>query len=320
MKKWTKSAAAAAALIAAISLQTGAPAVHAAEAASKTAPAGGPTTAPAAASAKTAHANAVFNQMMRLLKSPSKQAEAVAYMEKNIYQVTPWQATIMVLKLENAEKANLDAWNDKFYRDNVQQKLIKLMKQGDDLTSLISKTNDKSLKTLFAGARDSGYRIDTAEGMFYLVLDYPRLQKVRPYVTNDIKSYIDIMTAETKAPFARDAALSVGWTEATKRALSDEAFLKSYPTSNRATQVKSLYNLYLGVSMYGLNNTPMFDYDTKKVDPEGKAALQAAVQKGDPSKSAYLKKIKGFLEVLEKNHDMLTPEVEEYRKAATGNW
>ncbi|MEI0739519.1 hypothetical protein VQ056_27755 [Paenibacillus sp. JTLBN-2024] len=73
------------------------------------------------------------------------------------------------------------------------------------------------------------------------------------------------MTAETKSPFARDAALSVGWTEATKRALSDEAFLKSYPTSNRATQVKSLYNLYLGVSMYGLNNTPMFDYDTKRL-------------------------------------------------------
>jgi hypothetical protein len=80
-----------------------------------------------------------------------------------------------------------------------------------------------------------------------------------------------------------------------------------------------VYNRYLGGSRYGLNNTPMFDYDTKKVDPEGKAALQAAVQKGDPSKSAYLKKIKRFLEVLEKNHDMLTPEVEKYRKAATGN-
>ncbi|MEI0739518.1 hypothetical protein VQ056_27750 [Paenibacillus sp. JTLBN-2024] len=144
------------------------------------APAGGPTAAPAAVSAKTAHANAVFNQMMRLLKSPSKQAEAVSYMEKNIYQVTPWQATIMVLKLENAEKANLDALNEKFYKDSVQQKLMKLMKQGDDLTSLINKTSDKNLKSLLKGARDSGYRIDTAEGMFYLVLDYPRLQKYAP--------------------------------------------------------------------------------------------------------------------------------------------
>ncbi|MDR9857327.1 hypothetical protein RJP21_27405 [Paenibacillus sp. VCA1] len=315
MMKWTKTTATAAALIAAISLQGGAAAVHAMNAAPKAAPGGAPIVVPA----KTAHANAVFDHMMNLLKSPSKQAEAVAYMEKNIYQVTPWQATTMVLKLENAEKANLDAWNDKFYRDNVQQKLMKLMKKGDDLTSLINKTSDKSLKTLFKGARDSGYRLETSEGMFYLVLDYPRFQKVRAYVTNDIKSYIDIMTVETKSPFANDAALSVGWTEVTKRALSDEAFLKSYPASNRATQVKSLYNLYLGVSMYGLNNTPMFDYDTKKVDPEGKAALQAAVSKGDPSKSGYLKKIKGFLEVLEKSHDVLTPEVEKYRKSVTSN-
>ncbi|MWV47071.1 hypothetical protein GRF59_26090 [Paenibacillus sp. HJL G12] len=312
--KFTKSAFTAAALIAAISLQAGAGATHAAG----TTTVNQTVSASTAASAKTAHANAVYNHMMSLLKSPSKQAEAVSYMEKNIYQVTPWQGSMMVLKLENAEKAHLDAWNDKFFKDSIQTKLMKLMKSGDDLTALINKTNDKSLKSLFKGARDSGYRIDTSEGMYYLVLDYPRFQKVRSYVSADIKSYIDIMTAETKAPFANDAALSIGWTEVTKRALAQEAFVKSFPHSNRTAQVKSLFNQYLSISMSGLNNTPLFDYDTKKVDAKAKAALQAAVSKGDPTKSGYIKKLQGFLDVLKKNNDTLTPEVDKYRKAASG--
>lgn len=312
--KLSKSAVTAAALIAAISLQAGAGAIHAA----------GTTAAPkaisssSAASAKTAHQNAIYNHMMSLLKSPSKQAEAVSYMEKNIYQVTPWQGSMMVLKLENAEKANLDAWNNKFFKDSIQSKLMKLMKSGDDMTSLINRTSNKSLKSLLKGARDSGYTLQTSEGSFYLVLDYPRFQKVRSYVSSDIKSYIDIMTTETKAPFANDGALSIGWTEVTKRALSQEAFVKSFPHSNRTAQVKSLYTMYLNISMSGLNNTPLFDYDTKKADAKAKAALQAAVSKGDPSKSAYLKKLKGFLDVLEKNNDVLTPEVDKYRKAASG--
>lgn len=311
--KFNKSAITAAALIAAMSLQAGAGAIHAA----------GTTAAPKAvsssssASAKTAHQNAIINNLMKLLKNPSKQAEAVSYMEKNIYQMSPWQASMMVLRVENAEKANLDAWNDKFFKDRIQSTLMKLMKSGDDLTSLINKTSDKSLKSLFKGARDSGYRLDTSEGMYYLVLDYPRFQKVRSYVSADIKSYIDIMTTETKAPFANDAALSIGWTEVTKRALAQEAFLKSFAYSNRAVQVKSLYNQYLSTSLYGLNNTPMFDYDTKKVDAEAKAALQAAVSKGDVTKSGYLKTIKGFLDVLDKNNDILTPEVDKYRKSVT---
>ncbi|MCJ8014086.1 hypothetical protein MUG84_20450 [Paenibacillus sp. KQZ6P-2] len=312
--KFGKSAITAAALIAAISLQAGAGVIHAEEANAAT----NTVSVSTAASAKAAHANAIYNHMMNLLKSPAKQAEAVSYMEKNIYQVTPYQATLMVLKLENAEKAILDAWNDKFFKDSIQTKLQKLMKPGDDLTALIIKTNDKNLKALLKGARDSGYRLETSEGMYYLVLDYPRFQKVRAYVSADIKSYIDIMTAETKAPFANDAALSISWTEVTKRSLSQEAFVKSFPHSNRTAQAKSLYSQYLNISLYGLNNTPMFDYDTKKVNAKAKAALEAAVSKGDPSNSDYLKKIKGFLDVLKKNNDVLTPEVDKYRKAASG--
>ncbi|MDR0266622.1 hypothetical protein [Paenibacillus sp.] len=311
--KIAKSAVIAAALTAAISIQAGAETIHAAGAAPATA-----VSASVASSPKKPHDNAIYNQMMILLKSPAKQAEAISYLEKKICRVTPSQASTMVLKLEDAEKANLDAWNNKFYKDSVQSKLMKLMKAGDDLTTLINKTSDKSLKSLFKGARDSGYRLETSEGMFYLVLDYPRFQKVRPFMTDDIKSYIDIMTTETKKTFANDAALSIGWTEVTKRALSQEVFLKSFPSSSRAVQVKLLYKQYLNTSLYGLNNTPLFDYDTKKVDAKAKAAFEAAISKGNPSKSSYLKTLKDFLDVLQKNHDTLTPEVEKYRKSVAG--
>ncbi|MFU1796756.1 hypothetical protein ACM1RC_23040 [Paenibacillus azoreducens] len=305
--------AAAVLLASVISLQAGPGAIYAAGAKADTS-----TAAASTASTVNSHSNDVYNHMLSLLKSPAKQAEAVSYLEKNIRQATPAQATTMLLKLENAEKANLDAWNNKFFKDSVQSKLMKLMKSGDDLTTLIRKTSDKSLKSLLTSARDSGYRLETSEGMFYLVLDYPRYQKVRSFVTADIQSYIDIMTAETKNPFANDAALSIGWTEVTKRALAQEKFLKSFPKSNRAAQVKELYQQYLNVSLHGLNNTPLFDYDTKKIDPKAKSALAAAVSKGDPSKSGYLKTLKGFLDVLKKNNDTLTPDVEKYRKSVSG--
>ncbi|GAB6991853.1 hypothetical protein [Paenibacillus pini] len=300
--------ATAAALVLALAIQTGSGVAEAAKTPSAT------LTQTPQLSAEMKHANAIYTHTLQLLKQ-NKLAEAVSYMEKYISGVTLQQATIMTLKLENAQLAARPAWNKKIISEANQRALMKLATDKYDLTFLMNRTKDKKLRTLLQGARDSGYQLQTSEGMFYLVMDYPRYQKFRSFVTADIKSYIDIMTTETNKPFSNDAALMISWSEVTNRALTQQKFVKSFPVSNRAKQVQSLYNNYLNITFTGLNNTPLFDYEHNKMDAMAKAAYQKVLDNNSIDNNSYLKKLQGFLDVLAKNNDMLTPEVEKYSKS-----
>lgn len=57
---------------------------------------------------------------------------------------------------------------------------------------------------------------------------------------------------------------------------AQETFLSQYPHSNRAQAVKKLYELYSFYTFYGTNNTPLFIYETKKIQPNAKKGYQGS--------------------------------------------
>jgi len=74
------------------------------------------------------------------------------------------------------------------------------------------------------------------------------------------------MAEESNNPPAKDAALVVGWDEVLKRALNQEKFIKRYEDSAKVGKVKELYRKYLTFTLFGLNNTPLFEYNSKVMD------------------------------------------------------
>jgi hypothetical protein len=100
---------------------------------------------------------------------------------------------------------------------------------------------DEELRTLLIEARDSGYKVETAEGMFFPVVNYEFHKKYGTYVTPDIKEYIDLMAVESGNMPAKDAAIVISWEEVLKRALEQEKFILENESSIRRQEVKELY-------------------------------------------------------------------------------
>ncbi|HPD00097.1 MAG TPA: hypothetical protein PLA01_01960, partial [Acetivibrio sp.] len=68
---------------------------------------------------------------------------------------------------------------------------------------------------------------------------------------------------------------------------------------------------YLTYTLFGLNNTPLFSYDSNTMNSEAKKAY-LDVLASNSKDSGYLKILSGFMSLLEENGYKLTGEVEEY--------
>lgn len=303
----SKKSAIAAILALILSIQTGviASAAPASQAGSNT-----------VSSKAAAFGNAVYNKANKLLKE-SDVAYAKSYITKHIRSVTAYQATMLVLKLENAMNDALPAKTDKVYEIGIQDKLMNLYKYGEPINTTINKTKDETLRKVLINLRDSGYRLYTTEGVIFPIIDYTTLKPYKPYINKDIQAYIDIMVVESEKPAVSDAALVIPWSEVIDRGLTQEAFISAYPKSNRTADVKLKLRFTELSLYYGYNNTPLFKYEDNLLDPEVRQAFDKALKDSDAvSKSALLKKLKSWSDVLESNKDKLNQEVERYRAKA----
>ena len=235
--------------------------------------------------------------------------EAIAkFMGDNISQVTKENATEMVLQLEKVQQKQLPQFEELFIQEGLEEKMAKEYKTIIENPEGIT---DAEVKDLISKTQKSGYRVETAEGMFFPIIDYAFYEKYLSYVTEDIREYLEIMAVESAKVPAKDAALVIGWDEVIKRAVQQEKFMDQYPTSVKVEEVKELYKRYLTFTLYGLNNTPLFSYENNIIDSDAKAAYLQATQ--DIGNSKYLQTVAEYLEVINKNDDSLSPEVKQYR-------
>lgn len=239
----------------------------------------------------TASSTTIYKTFQSMLYKKNGLPAADTYLESHINQVTTHHATLMVLQLENARNKALTAMTDRLLVPNVQDKMIKAYKWNDSFTRLMSRTKDTSLRALLQHARDSGYRLVMLEGSLYPIMNYMSFQKYISYVKPDIKQYINIMAVETSNLAADDGALVIGYQEILNRALNQERFLNEYPKSNRVQQVKNLMNNYTLYTFYGLNNTPLFDYETNKMTANAQKGYKAVLQRNSSEESALLTKL-----------------------------
>ncbi|WP_339312129.1 hypothetical protein NZ043_13185 [Paenibacillus sp. FSL k6-2145] len=246
----------------------------------------------------TASSTTIYKTFQSMLYKKNGLPAADTYLESHIDQVTTHHATLMVLQLENARNKALTAMTDRLLVPNVQDKMIKAYKLNNSFTQLMSRTNDTSLRALLQQARDSGYRLVMLEGSLYPIMNYMAFQKYISYVKPDIKQYINIMAVETSNLAADDGALVIGYQEILNRALNQERFLNEYPKSNRLQQVKNLMNNYTLYTFYGLNNTPLFDYETNKMTANAQKGYKAVLQRNSSEDGAFLTKLEKFMDIV----------------------
>jgi len=255
---------------------------------------------------------AKINEDFKSLMKSSSVIDILKFIDNNISKVSNNDASAMLTALEKAQKSYLPKLEEKYYtQEGIQGKISRVYKADFDINK-IDNIEDAKLKELLTETRDSGYRVDTAEGMFYPVINYEAYKKYSNFVAQDIKDYIELMAVESKKAPAKDAALVISWDEMINRAASQQKFIDQNRESVKLQDVKNLYKKYITFTFLGLNNTPLFNYTTKAMVPEAKKAyMNTAVISNN---NAYYSLVSDYLKVLEKNNYSLTSEVDKYRK------
>lgn len=238
-------------------------------------------------------------------------AGIIGYIDKNISVVSQDSANIMVDQLEKAQKQSLPAVEERFYEQKLQTKIAKEYNQ-DLAAGKIDGIRDLELKAFLSETLSQGYKVDTAEGMYYPVINYELYKKYIPMITTDMKDYVDIMAIEANNPPAKDAAFVIGWDDILQRALQQERFINKHNDSIKIEEVKQLYKKYVHFTFYGVNNTPLFSYSSSLLVAEAKNAFSKAVTTGGDTQ--FSKNLAEFWDLLKKNNYKLTDEVKNHRE------
>ncbi len=261
--------------------------------------------------------NGILEEYNTIIEQDTELDQVIIFINENISLLSEEQASIMINRLEEIQEKNLVKLEEKFvYSDSLQNEMFKLYNTGFDI-DITDNVDNEDLKALLTEIRDNGYKVETAEGMFFLIINYEFYKKYSPYVTPDMKVYIDIMSVESNKVPAKDAALVIGWDEVLDRALSQEKFINQYPDSVKINDVKGLYKKYISFALFGLDNTPLFSYESNTMLKDVKNIYINKLN--DNVESNLMNTLRGFLEVLQKNNYRLTEEVEKYREAVMKN-
>lgn len=262
---------------------------------------------------QTAASEQLVNELQSIIEQDKKLPEAFEFLDKHADQLKPDQVSRILLLLEDAQIEGLEVLSDRYFAGNTQEQITEIYEIGDDLEKLIDKAKDASLKKLLQETLDSGYQLNTAEGMFGPELDYGRVSQYSDIATEDIAAYIKLKAAESEQASLRDAALVIPWDELLKRTLAAEDFLDRYPDSSRKEEAAEVYSNYKSTVFLGANNTPLFDYENKLMDEEARNAYTAAVSGDVADKGELLGNLKRFMDEAAKSDYKLTDSLEQFR-------
>lgn len=260
--------------------------------------------------------NKIMSDFDALLKDSPKADAVIKYIDENISKLSKEDASTMLFKLEEIQKKELPKLEEKYYAEAIQLEMQKLYKPDFDLNKL-DETQNQELKDILIETRDMGYKVETAEGMFFPVMNYEFYKKYSSYVTADIKEYIELMAVESNVTPIKDAGLMIGWDEITKRALSQEKFIKDYASSAKVDAVKELQKRYITFMLFGSNNTPLFSYDTKVMMAEAQTIFLKDIK--DNKDSELMQMLGKYMEILKKTNYKFSEEAEKFRNDVMEN-
>lgn len=274
-----------------------------------------PTTEHASAPEDTVNSNLLVQQFDALLQQTGSLPQAFDFMQEHINELTREDLSQMLFTLENTQLKELPDLVDRYYEGDLQEGIASIYAIDDTIDDLIDESsNNPSLKSLLTETRDSGYMLSTIEGMFNPVIDYSIVSDWAQQGTEDTKAYFELKAEESNQASLRDAALSISWNELLQRALAAEQFTIKYPNSLRIKEITSMRDNYILSTFYGVDNTPLFKYDTKIMDSEAQSAYESALNEiEENTNSSIMKNLKTFMIAAAKENYTLTDSLTKVR-------
>lgn len=273
--------------------------------------------AQAATAAQTKQAQSSYDLFIQRLQKPATLGWAKATLVNRIDEFTPSRATLAVLQLENAYNNHWLTAMDRLTKPNLQNAINDIYKPGMSIRTAAAQVKGSQYRIALQDLADMGYKLETTEGTYHLVVDYTSFKVFNPYIKPDIRDYINIMAAETDQPTSEDAGIIIGWDELLNRTLAMDNFLNTYSSSNRRKAVQEWYDRGKMYVFHGLDNTPLFQYGTLTIDPEAREAYRRILSSKTAEQiknSKLLTQLQAYLDLIEQSGGKETTAVKKFLK------
>jgi len=180
-------------------------------------------------------------------------------------------------------------FNIKFYKivNGLSEKLE--TKYPQFIVQLEKDAVSNQLKTFKDNLNRCGIGIFSTEGNYYLDVqpDY-FYDNFRDRVSDGALTYLDIRRHELAEGFSEDAGLLISYKQVGQRVKTWENYLADFPNNVYSGEAEGYYNTYLETLLTGMDNSPVFEYNTNLIDPEVKTVYEGLMQDEQNSKSAKL--------------------------------
>lgn len=242
------------------------------------------------------------------IKDGASAAELNAMLDSELAKTQPDTADELLRGLLAYYDAHLEEAGQPLQEDGVQQALLQLKWPPTD--DAIAALKNEKARTAAQETIAGGYKLETAEGFIFPVVDYGKLKRFDAYATPAMRDYIALLATESDAKTAADGGLVISWPELADRALAAEQYVRDYPDSKEKNAAGSLYLQYVRDLLIGLDNTPIFDFDTFKLNADVKAEYEKIVAEHANTTTGEL--VQSFLNVMGKTKDAV------FKKGAGG--
>lgn len=204
----------------------------------------------------------LMNQYQVLINEKKPARDLTGFIESNKTNLSRENLDKTVLKLIEVLENGIQDYDNKILSLETKVDINKYRYQ--DLAQLRNIRED-SIMNLLQDAYSNGYKLAASEGSYYFEVDYSKiLNDFGSFALDDTAGYLEIMSEEYGRHTAVDAALVISPDELANRIVMTKKFIDRYPAFTRIEQVKMFHRNYLKAYLLGLDNTPLFDFQSKK--------------------------------------------------------
>ncbi|MEM4261098.1 MAG: hypothetical protein QXG00_07690 [Candidatus Woesearchaeota archaeon] len=169
---------------------------------------------------------------------------------------------------------------NKIAKDRIKKKYSNQLK---DITKYIK-----------CGIKISG---DDVDG-YYLDENFDFLIDMTQNYQFDLAEFIRFMKEEV-SPIQIDAGLQISWEELRKKIIRFETFARKYPNLQETTkEIEPNLKWFLSIYLAGLDNSPVFDWESNKLDNELKKSYETFLKENKAS--SYYSVIKELYDIYKK--------------------
>ncbi len=238
-----------------------------------------------------------------------KLEEVIEFIDENITKLSQIEGDKMVSELEGILYKSLDATTDKILQGDTNGELMRIA--GTELffpEDKIKDIQDEKFREEITKIINSKYKLINLEESYYPIPDYEKMKQYNSYISDEIKEYIEIKAIDSNEPVAVDAGLRITYDDLASRIVKIEKYIEKYSGGQKYEEMLGNYKNKLAIYLGGLDNTPIADYQTKKIFDDVLESYKKTSNIKDSSTAFVVKK---YISAIEENDLVVNKAVED---------